>query len=58
MFESLAGKLDGRRDVERLLTKGCQLNYDKRKEISCSYINARSIRNKFVELQSCQSRKT
>ena len=26
VFESLAGKLDGRRGVKRPLTKGCQFN--------------------------------
>ena len=39
---SLAGKLEGRRDIESPLMKGCQFIHD----------NARSIRNKFVELKS------
>ena len=52
MFESLAGKLEGRRGVGRSITKGLQFNHDKGKMKSCSYINARSIRNKFLELKS------
>ena len=58
MFESLAGKTDGRRRVERPLMKRCQLDLDTGKKISCFYINTRSIRNKFVEQKSCQSGKT
>ena len=57
-FLSLAGKLDGGRDAERPLEKGCQFNHDNGKKISCFYINARKLRNKFVELPSCHSRKT
>ena len=48
----LAGKLEGRRDVEKPLKKGCQIDHDNRKKISCFYVNARSIRNNFVELKS------
>ena len=52
MFESLAGKLEDRRGVERPLKNACQRDKDIGKKISCFYINARSLRNKFLELQS------
>ena len=35
-----------------IMKKGCQFNHDNRNKISRFYINARSIRNKFVELKS------
>ena len=52
MFESLAGKLEGRRGVEKPLRNGCQLDHDNGKKLSCFYMNAKSLRNKFLELQS------
>ena len=52
MFESLAGKLDGRRGAKRPLTKGCQFNHDNGNKISCFYTNARGLRNKFAELKA------
>ena len=38
--------------IERSLMKGCQFVHDNGKKISSFYINARSIRNKFLELKS------
>ena len=48
----MPGKLDDRRSVKRLLTKGGQFNHDNGNKTSCFYINTRSIRNNFVELKS------
>ena len=55
MFESLVGKLDVRRGVKRLLTKGCQFNQNIGNKISCFYSNSRSLRNKFEELRAYDS---
>ena len=50
---SLAGKLDGRNDIKRPLTKGCKVNNNNNgNRISCFYTNARSLRNKFSELKA------
>ena len=52
MFESLAGKLNGRRGVDRPLVKRRNFNHENGNKISSFYINVRSIRNRYIELKS------
>ena len=49
---SLAGKLDCRRGLKRLVTKGCQFVHDNRKKKCNFYVNGRSIRIKFVKIKA------
>ena len=51
LFESVAGKPDGRRGIKRPLTKGRKVKHNNGNKISCFYANARSLRNKFEELR-------
>ena len=46
MFESVAGKLDGRRGIKRLLTKGYKVKHNNGNKIACFYANARRLREK------------
>ena len=48
----MAGKLDGRRGIKRLLTKGYKVKHNNGNKIACFYANARSLRNKFEELRA------
>ena len=51
VLKSMVRKLDGRRGIKKPLTKKYKFNHDNGYKISCIYINARSIKNKFEELK-------